>query len=60
MVPSNPNGNGENSASMMGISTADAPQDTAVSSGISFFFHLLPFVTFKFFVYTYSTLFIFK
>lgn len=32
MVPSNPNGNGENSTGMMGIAT-DAPQDTAASSG---------------------------
>lgn len=33
-VPSNPNGNGENSTSMMGIPTTDATQDTAASSGI--------------------------
>lgn len=40
MVPSNPNGNGENSTSMMGIPTADATQDTAASSGI--FYCLTP------------------
>ncbi|MCJ8743403.1 hypothetical protein PDJAM_G00093610 [Pangasius djambal] len=33
MVPSNPNGNGENSTSMMGIPTADAAQDAAAASG---------------------------
>lgn len=32
MVPSNPNGNGENSTGMMGIPN-DAPQNTAASSG---------------------------
>lgn len=48
MVPSNPNGNGENSTSMMGTSTTDAPQDAVVSSGM--FYGLRP--PFNYFAYT--------